>query len=282
MDYCSAQHLNPMAPTVVNVIEFLTALFHCGLGYSAMNTARSALSTFVVCDNKPVGQHPLVIRFLKGVYQLRPALPRNEVTWDPRIVLTFLRKWSPVKTLSLRLLSLKLVTLFALLSGQRTQGLHLLDVRNISISKNSVRCRFGDLLKHSRPGKHQTELILKAFAPDRRLCIVTVLSEYLCRTKPIRKDTRLFLSCVEPHRAVTKDTISRWLKQTLNLAGVDMTIFTPHSTRAASTSAATRAKVPVETILKTAGWTRNSTFACYYKKPLMDGRTLGAGVLDCL
>ena len=201
------------------MVEFLTALFHQGLGYSALNSARSALSTSIVCDGVPVGQHPLVVRLLKGVFQLRPALPRNEVTWDPDIVLSYLKHLSPVKTISLKMLSLKLVTLLALLSGHRAQTLHLLDVKNMSISKNSAKFRFGDLLKQSRPGKHQAELSLKAYAPDRRLCIVTVLQEYLRRTREIRKHSQLFISFIQPHTAVSKSTISRWLKQTLSTAG---------------------------------------------------------------
>ena len=254
--YCGEKQVNPISPTVVQVVEFLTALFHQGLGYSALNSARSALSTSIVCDGVPVGQHPLVVRLLKGVFQLRPALPRNEVTWDPDIVLSYLKHLSPVKTISLKMLSLKLVTLLALLSGHRAQTLHLLDVKNMSISKNSAKFRFGDLLKQSRPGKHQAELSLKAYAPDRRLCIVTVLQEYLTRTREIRKHSQLFISFIQPHTAVSKSTISRWLKQTLSTAGVDMSVFTPHSTRAASTSAASRAKIPIDSILQTAGWSR--------------------------
>ena len=51
-------------------------------------------------------------------------------------------------------------------------------------------------------------------------------------------------------------------------AGIDLNIFTPHSVRGASSSAALRAKVPVQTILDTAGWSRKTTFMKYYNKPL--------------
>ena len=44
-------------------------LFHEGLAYSALNTARSALSSFLgVNDTEPVGSHSLVVRFMKGVH----------------------------------------------------------------------------------------------------------------------------------------------------------------------------------------------------------------------
>ena len=54
-------------------------------------------------------------------------------------------------------------------------------------------------------------------------------------------------------------------------AGLDISVFTPHSVRGASTSAALRAKVPLETILTTAGWRKDNTFRKYYNKPLKGG-----------
>ena len=51
-------------------------------------------------------------------------------------------------------------------------------------------------------------------------------------------------------------------------AGLDLSIFTPHSTRSASTAKAKSGNIPLATILKTAGWSRESTFANYYDKPI--------------
>jgi hypothetical protein len=39
-----------MSPTLNSVLEFLAHLFHNGIGYSGINTARSALSTFISVD----------------------------------------------------------------------------------------------------------------------------------------------------------------------------------------------------------------------------------------
>ena len=54
--------------------------------------------------------------------------------------------------------------------------------------------------------------------------------------------TSLFIIYVKPHKAASKDIISRWIKTTLGLAGIDMTRFKSHSIRASSTSAAATAK----------------------------------------
>ncbi|MPC27103.1 hypothetical protein E2C01_020263 [Portunus trituberculatus] len=50
-------------------------------------------------------------------------------------------------------------------------------------------------------------------------------------------------------------------------AGIDVSIFAPHSLRSVSTSKAVRT-LPLATILETVGWSQESTFARHYKKPL--------------
>ena len=56
----------------------------------------------------------------------------------------------------------------------------------------------------------------------------------------------------------------------MNNAGVDMGIFKTHSTRSASTSAASHLGVNIQTIMKTAGWTNANTFAKFYNKSKSD------------
>lgn len=265
--YSIERSCDPMSPSVKDILDFLTVLFHGGIGYSALNTARSALSSFLDIDNKPCGHHPLVKRFLRGVFQLRPALPRNTVTWDPQQVLTYLEN---MDCSGLKNLTLKVTVLLALLTGQRAQSLHLMDVRNITITTDSVKLRFGDKLKHTRPGHHQREILLQAFSkPD--ICVVRTLNRYLEETEQLRKETtQLLISYQKPYTPVTRSTVSRWVKMVLTMAGIDMNIFTPHSTRAASTSAAQRTAVPINTILQTAGWSNKSTFGVFYNKPLLE------------
>ena len=260
-----------MSPTIETVIKFLTNIFKTGVGYSCLNTARSAVSSIVSIDGKPVGSHPLIVRLLKGMYNLRPSLPKTNVTWEPEILLLYLKTLSPVRLLSLKKLTYKTTTLLWLLSGQRGQTIQLIDIRNLTLTKHVVKIRFGDILKTSRPGFQQSEISLKAYAPDRRLCIVTVLQEYMSRTKKLRggEKSQLLVSYQKPFEPVSRDTVSRWVKIVMSEAGIDTRIFTPHSMRSASVSAASRAKVPLETILATAGWNKDSTFRKYYDKPLV-------------
>jgi hypothetical protein len=74
---------------------------------------------------------------------------------------------------------------------------------------------------------------------------------------------RLFLALKKPHKPVTSASLSRWLKETIALAGIE-DIFKRHSVRGASTSAAKRAGMGIGTMLSMADWTNESTFTKFY------------------
>lgn len=74
--------------TIYDGLEFLMSLFRQGLGYSAINTARSALSAIITLGDKTTFQeHLLVTRFMKGIFELKPSLSWYTVIWDVGIVL---------------------------------------------------------------------------------------------------------------------------------------------------------------------------------------------------
>ena len=252
-------------------MEFLNIQFEDGLGYSAINTARSALSSLgIIINGFSVGSHPLIIRFLKGVFNLRPSMPRYTCTWNVDDVLQYLRTLSPVKDLTLKDLTLKLVMLIALLCAARVQSLHCLKVDNMVKKKSSFIFTFSDLLKTSRPKFHVPEIVLNCYPPDRRLCVYTVMSEYLVRTETLRgNETVLFISYVKPHKKVTRDSIARWIKTVMARAGIDITVFKAHSTRSAAVSKVSSGDVPVSEILSKAGWSSDCTFRKYYDKNVM-------------
>ena len=251
-------------------MDFLTEMFDKGNSYSTINTARSALSIICVVDNRPVGSHPLVIRLLKGIYNLRPTVPRYTHTWDVSVVFHVLRKMSPVKALTLKELTLKLVMLLSLVTGHRGQTFHLLDLACLSVGKSSFTFTFNVPLKNCKAnGTVKPILTLKAYAPDRRLCVITVLREYIRRTEPLRhSETKLLISYQKPYKPVSRDTVSRWVRTVMQRAGINTSVYAPHSCRAASVAAARKAHIPVANIMTHVGWASAQVFAKYYDKPL--------------
>ena len=107
------------------MLAFLTELFELGLGCSALNTARSAISVVMQSDQeKTVGAHPKVVRFMKGVYELRTPMPRYQLTWDVQIVLNHFKTLEQNEDLSLKDLTKKMFPLLLLVTAQRVQTLH--------------------------------------------------------------------------------------------------------------------------------------------------------------
>ena len=270
--FCKKKKKSYLQSSVKFVLEFLLNLFdEEKASYSTLNAARSALSSCVMLENSSysVGNHPLICRFLKGTFNLRPPRPRYKDTWDVSIVLNYLRKVSPARTLNLKQLTHKLCLLIALVSAQRAQTLHLLSLDNFKLRQDSATFYVAALLKQSRPGCHGLTLKFKAYPSDRRICVVHYLHAYIKRTELIRdNERRLFISHTKPHCKVSSQTISRWIKTLLTAAGIDTSIYKPHSTRSAVTSAASRANVPVNHILSQAGWSNERTFQQFYHKPL--------------
>jgi len=161
--FCGQRNRSPFQPTAKELLIFLTSLFREGKGYSSLNVARSAVATLSLEEKCTVGSHPLVCKFLRGVFNRRPIIPKSSVTWDTDVALNFLRKWSPAKCLSLSQWTTKVVLLCLLVTGQRGQSIWLMHLQNMTWNMKDVQCSLGDLVKTSMPGKHQTELVLGHF-----------------------------------------------------------------------------------------------------------------------
>ena len=105
-NYCNSQGIDPVSASVAQAINFLAELVCTGVGYSAINTARSAISTILEVNNSTFGMHPMAKRFLKGVFEQKPSLPRYDVIWDVNQVLNKksvkLRCYPPIESISLK------------------------------------------------------------------------------------------------------------------------------------------------------------------------------------
>ena len=142
---------------------------------------------------------------LKGVFEEKPTLPGYSVTWDPAILLSYLKTLSPVKELTIKMLTHKTVALLGLLSAQRCQTLYFLEIRNILINSSTVKFSVGDKLNQTKLGKHVKELEFPTYPTDTCLCVVDGMKEYLERTKPLRGDiTSLFVTYAKPYKAACK------------------------------------------------------------------------------
>ena len=117
-----------------------------------------------------------------------------------------LAEWLDTHLLSLKQMTLRMVVLLALFSGQRGQSIHSLQVEDIKLHDNRCVIVYSSVVKQTKVGRHVKPLELASFE-NKRLCIVLHLKEYLRRTKDLRAGKELFISFVTPHRHVSRDTI---------------------------------------------------------------------------
>ncbi|XP_023316550.1 uncharacterized protein LOC106658044 [Trichogramma pretiosum] len=277
--FCNTHNVDCFHPSVQDVISFLHAEFDRGLSSSALNVARSAISLIV--DYDFAGDFRLK-RFLKGCYKARPSKPKYNYTWDPKVVLNFFKNKGANELLTFKDLSRKVVTLLALVTGQRIQTLSLIKIENIKIEDERIVIFIPDRVKNSQKGVKQPVLYIPFYIQDVNICPASALKEYLNVTLTLRgEETSLFLSLNKgKKKAVCKQSLSNWVRKVLTLAGID-SVFTAHSTRHSSNSAAKRLGTSIDTICKTAGWSKSSaTFARFYNREIIDQSEFALSILN--
>ena len=231
--------------------------------------ARSAVSSIVSAGSEQsMGKHPLVKRFMKGLFELEPHFPRYRFVWDVSVLFSYFRRLDEPKNLTLNILGKKLAMLICILAGgQRCQTLHAIDVLHIKIVEDVCYIPFYTKLKQTRKGHHLAPLKFRVYR-EPKLCVVNNLTEYLKKTQGKRSDGALFISYQRPHKRVSKDTISRWVKEMMTNAGVNPN-FVSHSSRSAASSCALQKGVSLKEICDACGWSSQKTFASHYRKEIL-------------
>lgn len=265
--FCREHSLDTYEASIPYILSFLTKCYQNGASYGTINTTRSALSLLM---GPKIGSDDRLKRFIKGIFRSRPPMPKYDRTWDPGIVLNYLAGCYPNEEVTLEKLTKKLVTILALTTGHRVQTLSMIKISNMKFTDSGVEIYIPGIIKTSRRGSIQPMFHLKTFTQKKEICPVKTIQSYIDQTSSIRNSTdELILTFKKPYRNASTQTISRWIKLMLKEAGIDVTIFTAHSTRHASTSAANRSGVSIDVIRKAAGWSQNSAiFARHYNRPI--------------
>ena len=247
------------------VLGFLTKLFNSGASYGTINSCRSALS--LISESK-VGDSASITRFMKGVFKLRPQRPKYSSSWDVSKVLEYLEQ---LDVTNLENLTYKTAMLLSLGTAQRAQTLVKIKISYITNVTDGIIIKIPDLLKTSGVGRNQPFLHFQKFVNRPKLCILSHLLLYLDRTKNVRNSCdQLFVTIKRPIRAISTQTYSKWIKKCLDRAGIDVSIFSAHSTRHAATSTAAKNGIDVDSIRHTAGWSDQSkVFAKFYNRPVI-------------
>lgn len=267
-NFASENNIDVFHAETPAIITFLTKRFKDGASYGTLNSTRSAIS---LISSRDIYGDGLISRFFKGIFKQRPTRPKYSTIWDTTPVLKYLENLYPLRNLKAKDVAEKTATLLALTTAHRLQTLALINIDNISISSAGITIKIPDLIKTSKPGNFQPEIILPYFIEKPSLCAASVILEYLEYTKKLRTNSnkRLLISTVKPYGDVSAQTIGHWIKSLLGKAGIDTNQFSAYSTRHAAVSAAHQKGVDIDTIRRTAGWSiQSQTFAKFYNKPI--------------
>ena len=132
--WCVSRTQCPFSATVAEVLEFLTEQFHTRkLSYRTVGVYKSCISQLHdPIEGQPLGTLPLLSRFMKGIFELRPPLPKICSTWSVGTLLEHIKNLPSNESLSLKELTFKTTILLALTSSARAHELAALNLDYIS------------------------------------------------------------------------------------------------------------------------------------------------------
>ena len=109
--YCADIGENPKNCSPVFIASYLKYLHESGSQFSTINYARSSISKFHDgFSGTQAGCHKLVSMAVKAVFKLNPPLPRYTSTFDPSLVLNYLKNLPSNSELYLKLLSQSVIS----------------------------------------------------------------------------------------------------------------------------------------------------------------------------
>ncbi|MCP3680981.1 MAG: tyrosine-type recombinase/integrase [Gammaproteobacteria bacterium] len=227
--------------------------------------------------------------WLSGLERQKDHKEPRAPEWDIKVVVAALAKprFEPIETISLKHLTMKTAFLVAITSARRVSEIHALDERSLRFTPSSVSIDTLPSFRHKVDSAFHANcrIALPAHQPGLddlpvEIDVARALREYRKRTQKLRvakqQHNPLFLCHDKKHargKPASKQTIARWLQDTINLAYKLMGVapedcpqaVKAHSTRKVATSVAFEQGVDVETICQAATWKTHKTFFNFYK-----------------
>ena len=251
---------------------------------SAINSVHTGFA-----DGSTVSSNTVLSAFIKGLFNERPPKKRLCPSWDLPLVLHHLNlpPYEPLEDATLRDLSVKTAFLVQLASGRRVSFTHALRIDQgfyqIHREDDSVTLTPDLVLDKNQSPDFDPEPVTLAnlgkISPrDECSCPVRALSIYRDRTKEVRRQSpHLFVISRPDYHRANKTTVSNWIKEAIgsaykNASEGDFTRFRAHDTRGVAATWAHVSGMPLDSILRAAGWKARSTFVRHYLKRLPGGR----------
>ena len=140
--WCVQRQKCPFSAPVNDILTFLAEQFNSRhLAYRTIAVYKACISQLHdPFEGRQLGNLPLVSRFMKGIFELRPPQPKLCWIWPVSKVLSHVAGLEPLEGLLLKDLTLKLTILLALTSAARAHELAALNLTSALIKQDA--CEF--------------------------------------------------------------------------------------------------------------------------------------------
>ena len=130
---------DPLSSNLNAILEYLGNLSRSGKAFNTINIHRSMLSaTLDPVEGFPVGRHPMVKQLLKGCFNYQPPAHKYSSMWDSDMVLDFMSRCGSNESLTLSVLSKKLVTALALATLLRVSEIASITRESVVFNSSGV------------------------------------------------------------------------------------------------------------------------------------------------
>nr|XP_056717782.1 uncharacterized protein CXorf58 homolog [Euleptes europaea] len=207
--WCGCKRLDPLAPSTGNILEFLQDGVTKKLKASTLRRQVAAIAMVIpLLDGFPIGKHPHLLTFLKGVSAISLPVVHRFPTWRLNVVLHALtiHPLEPLKEVSLNFLRMKVLFLTVVTLARRVSELGALSSRKslcvFHADKVVLQPDPSFVPKINSKFHRQQEINLPSFCPRpslprekswHTLDLKRALKIYLRRTKDLRRSESLFV-----------------------------------------------------------------------------------------
>ena len=198
------------------------------------------------------------------------VLPITDIT-------NMFKKWGENKTLSIKLLRLKAITLLALSLMLRPSDIAPKGVLFDQMSQTEEKFIFSrDMIQFVPSGMYVTFLGIKndydragfkVFLPsmsDKIIDPVTTLSDYMTITDKLRTDNAVFVALKKPYKAISAASVANVLEESLAFAGLANKGFSAKSFRPTGATKAIENGVAPDVVQKLGRWKCTEVFKNHY------------------
>ncbi|CAG8638968.1 15005_t:CDS:2 [Cetraspora pellucida] len=249
-NWCATENHNLIRCLLQTIVEFLDHLYGQNMQFNTIASYRSAISKIHVhVDGKSIGSHPIIVKVMKGLFNLNPPKQSSVEVVDVLPMMDYIQSLGSNTEMSILNLTQKTALLLALTSGSHPSDLHRIDLSTILRTPNGivVYIRNPKESKISRSHGGKKEQFKKLF-----------IGSY-----PDDINFSLFLTTTALHKPASIDSIARWIKTCLTVSSESLTA---KDTRVISAFLAQNSEADLTTIMALGNWSSNMVYQKFYQR----------------